>query len=141
METVLNQNVEILCEKDYVLVVQPDGLNFWEIFLTLGKLIQMREFHKKNDIWIFRKGHLDFLYADLFRLKEFVKNNCPVKADRKKTAIVVETKTQLSLAESYANIARDLPRKIKVFTDLKTAEEWARGFAQSSIDPIQFDLP
>ncbi len=127
MESAINQDVEIISEKDYIMVVQPDGLNFWEIFLALGRLIQMREFQEKNDIWVFRKGHVDFLYADLFKLKDFIKNHCSARAKRKKTAIFVETRTQLSLAESYANMGRDLPRKIKVFTDFKAAEEWARG--------------
>jgi hypothetical protein len=120
------QDAEIISEKDYILVVQPDGLNFWEIFLALGRLIQMSEFREKNDIWIFRKGHVDFLYADLFRLIDFIKTHCTARTKRKKTAIVVETMTQLSLAVSYANMSRNLPCKIKVFTDFRAAEEWTR---------------
>jgi len=127
MEPAIKQDVEIISARDYIMVVPPEGLNFWEIFLALGQLIQMSEFREKNDIWIFRKGHVDFLYADLFKLIDFVKTHCTAKTKRKKTAIVVETRMQLSLAESYANMGRDLPRMIKVFTDFKAAEEWARG--------------
>jgi hypothetical protein len=91
----------------------------------------MREFEEKSDIWLFRKGHVDFLFADLFKLKDFVKNHCPAIPNRKKTAIVVETKIQFGLAKSYAIMGRDLPCRIKVFTEFKDAEEWARGSTTS----------
>ena len=106
------------------MVIPPDGLDFWEIFLALGRLIPMREFQEKNDIWVFREGYIDFVYADLLRLKEFVKKHYPANAKGEKTAIVAGTNTQLILAQSYANIGRDLPRRIKVFTDFKSAEDW-----------------
>ena len=126
MEPALKQKLEIISEKDYILVIPPDGLDFWEIFLAVGRLFPMREFQLKNDIWVFREGHIDFLYHDLFRLKEFVINHYPANAKAKKTAIVAGTNMQRRLAQSYANIGRDLPRKIKVFTDFKSAEEWIR---------------
>ena len=117
---------KLTIKKDYILV-EPQENEYWEIWEAVGRLLKMPEYPDKNDIWVFRKGHVDFLYADLFKLKDFIKNHCSARAKRKKTAIVVETRTQLSLAESYANMGRDLPRKIKVFTDFKAAEEWARG--------------
>jgi len=126
MELAVSQQIEIISEKDYILVIPPDGLDFWEIFLALGRLIPMREFQEKNDIWVFREGHVDFVYADLLRLKEFVKNHYPANAKGEKTAIVAGTNTQRILAQSYANIGRDLPRRIKVFADFKSAEDWIR---------------
>jgi len=126
MEPALTQKLDIIFAEDYIVIIPPDGLDFWEIFLAVGRLIPMREFQDKNDIWVFSEGHLDFLYADLFKLKEFVKNNCPANGKGKKTAIVAATDMQRRLAQSYANIGRDLPRRIKVFTDFKSAEEWIR---------------
>jgi hypothetical protein len=126
MEAGLNQKAEIISEKDYILVITPAGLDFWEIILAVGRLFSMREFQLKNDIWVFHEGPVDFLNEDLFRLKEFVKNNCPANAKGAKTAIVAGTHMQCKLAQSYANISRDLPHRIKVFTDFKSAEDWIR---------------
>lgn len=126
MELALKKRAEIIHEKDCILVIQPAGLNFWEIVSTVGRLLPMREFQLKNAIWVFREGPVDFLYDDLFRLNEFVKNHYPANAQGKKTAIVAGTNLQRRLAQLYANISRDLPRRIKVFTDFQSAEDWVR---------------
>jgi hypothetical protein len=63
-------------------------------------------------------------YADLYKLKEFIKENYPVKATRSKTAMVVASKLHASLAELFAQIAKDLPYEIKIFSDLRSAEDW-----------------
>jgi hypothetical protein len=140
MEAGLNQKAEIIREKDYILVIPPDGLDFWEIILAVGRLFSMREFQLKNDIWVFHEGPVDFLYEDLFRLKEFVKNNCPANAKGEKTAIVAGTHMQRRLAQSYANISRDLPHKIKVFTDFKSAEDWIKEKISDHRHRLSLDL-
>ena len=124
MEPALKQKAEIISEKDYILIIPPDGLNFWEIVSAVGRLFPMREFQLKNAIWVFREGPVDFLLDDLFRLKEFTKNQFPANAKGKRTAIVAGSYLQRKLALSYANISLDLPCRIKVFTDFKSAEDW-----------------
>lgn len=136
MEPALNQSVEIISAKDYLLVIQQPGLNFWEILSAVGRLLPMREFQLKNSIWVFREGPVDFLYDDLFILKEFVKNHYPANAKREKTAIVAGTYLQRRLAQSYATISRDLPRRIKVFTDFKSAENWIKEINQRPRDSM-----
>jgi hypothetical protein len=126
MEPALKHKEVIISERDYILIIPPDGLDFWEILSAVGRLLTMREFQLKNAIWVFSEGPVDFLYRDLFRLKEFVKNHYPANAKAKKTAIVAGTDMQLRLAQSYANISPDLPRRIRVFTDFKSAEDWVR---------------
>jgi hypothetical protein len=108
------------------LIVPPEGLDFWEIVSAVGKLFPMREFPLKNVIWLFREGPVDFLYEDLFKLKAFITNHFPANAKGKKTAIVAGTYLQLKLALTYAKTCRDLPCRLGVFTDIKSAEAWIR---------------
>ena len=126
MEPALKQKADIISEKDYILIIPPDGLDFWEIMLAVGRLFPMREFQQKNAIWVFREGPVDFLYDDLFRLKEFIKDQFPGNAKGEKTAIVAGSYLQRELALTYANISQDLPCRIKVFTDFKSAVGWIR---------------
>ena len=42
----------------------------------------------------------------------------------KKTAIIVATGSQRKLAESYIDLGGEHSRKIRIFSDLKSAEHW-----------------
>jgi len=44
----------------------------------------------------------------------------------KKTAIVTETGVQHSLATLYSDIGKDLPREIRIFSNLKSAKDWIK---------------
>lgn len=116
--------IEILSEKNYILVTPPRGIYFWDILQALRKLFLMPEFQMMNDLWIFREGMLDFDFSDLYKIKDLVEKTYPPEATGEKTALVVETGIQQGLAESYASIGRHLPREIRVFSDLAAAEEW-----------------
>jgi hypothetical protein len=48
----------------------------------------------------------------------------PEDSKGKKTAIVTETAVQYSLMTLYSEIGTDLPREIRVFSDLKSATDW-----------------
>jgi hypothetical protein len=126
METALKQKAEIVSGQDYMLIVPPEGLDFWEIVSAVGKLFPMGEFQLKNAIWLFREGPVDFLYDDLFKLKAFIENHFPANAKGKKTAIVAGSYLQRKMALAYAKICRDMPCRLKVFTDIKSAEAWIR---------------
>ena len=116
--------LEIITKKNYLLVKPPKGINFWEILIGFSKLLSMPEFQDKNDLWIFRDGNIDFQYSDLDKIKDFAQKYYPKNNNGKKTAIVVETVLQRSLAELYAEIGKDLPRELGIFSDFKSAEDW-----------------
>ena len=116
--------MNIAAKKDYILVTPSKGLSFWEVLTGLAKLVSMPEFQEKNDIWVFNKGHLDILYSDLYKIRDFAEKIYPKNAGSKKTAIVAETGMQRSLAEMYARIEDELPHEIRVFPDLNSAEKW-----------------
>ena len=84
----------------------------------------MPEFQDRNNVWVFRKDKMNIAYNDLHKIKKYVKINFPKCSTEKKSAIVVETGMQKSLAEMYAMIEEELPPEIKVFSDFKSAEEW-----------------
>ena len=110
----------------YILVEPSKGINFLEVLHGLAKLLSMPEFQNRNDIWVFRDGKMDITYADLYKIKEYVIKNFPRTSHVRKTAIVVETGLQKSLVELYAKMEEELPHEIRIFSDLKSAEEWIR---------------
>ena len=116
--------IEIIPKEHYILVKPPAGMNYWELFTALGKLIQMPEFQDKNDIWLFRVGRASLNFSDLQKLKDFGRENIPENAKGKKTAIVVSSGFQRGIVKSYISDGEEHPREIRVFSDLKEAEDW-----------------
>ena len=116
--------LRITAREDYILVEPSKGMIFWEVLFGLSKLISMPEFRDRNDLWVFRAGKMDIAYSDLYKIKEYVQKNFPECSKEKKTAIVVETGMQKSLAVLYAKVEEDLPHETRVFSDFKSAEEW-----------------
>ena len=113
-------------KKEYIMV-EPQTNEYWEIWEAIGRLIKMPEYPDKNVVWLFKDNPVQISYDDLYKLKDFIKDNYPANATRSKTAIVVESALHASLAESFALIAEDLPYEIKVFVDVKTAETWIKS--------------
>ena len=97
---------------------------YWEILEANFKLFSMPEFEDKNDIWVFREGQMNLLYTDLYKLKDSVKKLYPKNSNGFKTAIVGETGFQRSLAKLYSDIGEDLPRGIRVISNLQSSEDW-----------------
>ena len=125
MQTEYEQfGLKISTRDDYILVEPTEGVDFLEVIYGLSKLLSLPEFKVKNDVWIFREGKMDITYTDLYKIKDYVKNNFPKFSKVKKTAIVVETGMQRSLAELYAKMEAELKHEIRVFSELKSAEEW-----------------
>jgi len=116
--------LKITDKKDYILVTPPNGINFWEIIMGIGKLIKTQEFLEKSDIWVFHKGAVDITYPDIQKIKDFGTAHYPGNVDGQKTAIVVETGFQRGLAESYISVGEKHPRKIRVFSEFRDAEDW-----------------
>ena len=125
METEFEQlGLKITTREDYILVEPSKGIYLFEVLFGLSNLLSMPEFHDRNDVWVFREGKMDITYSDLYKIKEYVKNNFPKCSKEKKTAIVVETGLQRSIAELYAKIQEELPHEIRVFSDFRYAEQW-----------------
>jgi hypothetical protein len=108
----------------YILVEPPEGINFLEIMKGIVELFTMSAYHEKNDIWVFKMGHVDLLYSDIHEIKKFVDEHYPKTATARKTAIVVDANLQQKLATEYRQIGTNLPREIKIFSDIKTARAW-----------------
>jgi hypothetical protein len=116
--------LKIITRDKYILVEPSKGVDFLEVSLGLAKLLSIPEIVDKHDIWVFREGKMDIAYTDLYKINEYIKNNSPQCSKKKKTAIVVETGLQRSLAELYINMEAELRHEIRVFSDFESAEEW-----------------
>jgi hypothetical protein len=111
---------------DYILVEFSKGMDYWEIMEGISKLFSMPEFKDKNDVWVFKDGQLKMLYTDLYNIKDTVEKLYPEDSKGQKAAIITETGVQYSLATLYSDIGTDLPREIRVFSDLKSATDWVK---------------
>ena len=118
----------ITIKKDYILIEPKEGTILREIRRGVARLFYVEGIPEQNRIWVFREGPENLAYDDLKKLKGIIKENYPADARINKTAIVVESKLQTSLAESFTKIAMDLPQQFKVFSNLADAEQWVKDF-------------
>ena len=118
--------LKITNKEDYILVEPSMGMDYWEILEALPALFLMPEFNDRDDIWVFRGGQMKILYSDLYTIKDVAERLHPKESQGRKTAIVAETGLQQGLASLYSEIGKDLPREIKVFSELKLAEDWIK---------------
>jgi hypothetical protein len=117
---------QITIKEDYVLVEPKEGTDFWEIQRGVARLFYADRIPEKNRIWVFREGPQKLSGDDLHKLGEIIKENYPSDAKINKTAIVVASEMQSSMAESFAQIGEDLPQTFKVFSNLADAEVWVK---------------
>ena len=109
---------------DYILIESPTGMDYWEIIESIPELISMSEFKSKNDIWVFRSGQIKMAHTDLYAIKNLVEEICSKNSKGSKTAIVTKNDFQQTYGILYSDICKDLEREIRVFSDLKSAENW-----------------
>lgn len=117
---------QITIKKDYILIEPKVGFDFREIQQGLARLFYVKGIPEQNRIWLFREGPGNLSPDDLNRLINTIKEYYPADASIRKTAIVVESDRQASLAESFIKIAKDLPQMFEVFSNLADAEEWVK---------------
>jgi hypothetical protein len=116
----------ITITKNYILVEPKEGVNYREIRRAVARLFYASGIPAKNGIWVFRAGQEKFSYVDLYRLRDIIKENFPKDVKIDKTAIVVESGFQSRMAESFRQIAEDLPFEMRVFYDFQSAEDWVK---------------
>jgi len=117
---------KITIKKNYILVEPKAGTDLREIQQGVARLFYVKGIPEQNRVWIFREGPQNLSSDDLKRLKSLVKAYYPADASIRKTAIVVGSDQQKSLAESFIKIAGDLPQEFKVFSKLADAEHWVK---------------
>ena len=117
---------KITIKKDYILLEPKDGTDYWEIQGGVARLFYVPGIPDKNRIWVFREGPENLSYDYLNKLRDFIKENYPRDATLNKTALVVESGFQSHMAESFQQIAKDLPFEIRVFSDFQSAEDWVK---------------
>jgi len=108
------------------LIEPEEGTDFRDIQRGVARLFYVEGIPQQNRIWFFREGPKNLAFDDLKKLKDIIKENYPADAKINKTAIVVESGLQTSLAESFTKIAVDLPQQFKVFVNLADAEVWVK---------------
>ena len=114
---------KITVKKDYILTEHKE-VDFGEIWEGIEKLQDLPESSEKNDIWVFQEVVIKLDYVDFHNLKEFAKEIYPKKLIKNKTAIVVGSSIQPTLALLFSQISKNLPLEIRVFTDFQAAKDW-----------------
>jgi hypothetical protein len=117
---------EINIKKNYILIEPKAGTDYSEIQRGVARLFYVDEFPHKNRIWAFREGPENFSRDDLHKLGDIIKENYPNNHKVNKTAIVIESDFQSGMAESFKQIAKELPFEIRVFSNFQAAEDWVK---------------
>jgi hypothetical protein len=117
---------EIHLNKDYILVVPREGINYREIRRAIARLFYVSGMPQKNSIWVFRDGEEKLTFDDVYRLRDIIRYNYPKDVKIDKIAIVAESDFQLKMAESFRQIGDDLPFEIRIFSDFQSAENWVK---------------
>ena len=118
----------ITIKKDYILIEPDKGVAYREIQKGVARLFYVEGIPEQNRIWVFRDGPQNLSRDNLNKLKGVIKENYPQDVRINKTAIVVKSKQQTALAESFIKIAVDLPQTFKVFSNLSDAEDWVKEY-------------
>ena len=84
----------------------------------------MPEFKNKNDIWEFKSDQIKMSFVDLQKIKHLVEKICPQNCKGTRTAIVVKNGFQQTYGTLFSDICNDTQRKIRVFSELKSAKNW-----------------
>jgi len=117
-------SAKITLKNTYILI-EPQSIDYWEIIEALGRLFKMPEYFEMNTIWDLPDDRINATYDQLYKIRDFIADYFPKGSKQgNKTAIVVKTGLQDSLADSYTKIIEDLPLEASVFADLKSAEDW-----------------
>ena len=117
---------EITVKKDYILIEPKIDADFWEIQRGIARLFYVSEIPKKPRIWLFREGPQKLAEDDLYKIRDILQKNYPESSGIKKTAIVVESGLQSSMAEAFERILKDMPHEFRVFSNLTEAVSWVK---------------
>ena len=117
-------NPQITIKKDYILV-EPQEYELRAILGVIADLFDMPENLEMDVIWVFKGGFSKITFDELYKIRDFVKENVPEneKPD-KRTAVVIESGFLSAMADIFSRISDNLSLKYKVFSDLPSAEEW-----------------
>lgn len=61
--------------KEHYVLIEPREAEYWEIVQSLGRLFKIPEFPYKNVIWNFDAGSLKITHEELYKIKDFIKEN------------------------------------------------------------------
>ena len=116
--------LEVSLKEDYILVDLIDEPDFSDIRRGLARLFYIPEFIDKNDIWVFHEGVINLSHNDLYKLRDIIQETYPKETKANKTALVVQSDEQLSMAEAFVQIGKDLPYEFRIFSSLQDAKVW-----------------
>jgi hypothetical protein len=117
-------NPQITIKKDYILV-EPREYELYAILGCIADLFDMPENLEMNVIWVFKRGFSKITYDELYKIRDFVKENVPENENLdKRTAVVIESGFLSAMAHIFSRISENLSLNYKVFSDLPSAEKW-----------------
>ena len=116
--------LDLTVKKDFVLVELQERADFREIQRGIARIFYVPEVPHKNDIWVFHKGFGKFTRDDLYKLRDILEEIHPKDSHEHKTALVVKSGVQSSMAEEFTQITEVQHHEFKVFSSLKDAETW-----------------
>ena len=115
---------QITIKKDYILV-EPREYELYAILGCIADLFDMPENLEMDVIWLFKGGISKITFDELYKIRDFVKENVPEnESPDKRTAVVIESGFLSAMAHIFFRISVNLSLNYKVFSDLPSAEKW-----------------
>ena len=115
---------KITFENGYFIAEMPPGFDTNLLLKFMHFEFQEGLIHK-NSIIVHTTGDFLFVPKDLIRIKELLREYS-ISSNRKKTAIVADTKLSRSFVNTLVNSFKGLPFEQKVFSSMANAKRWMK---------------
>lgn len=108
-----------------VFVVEILGAaNFDVVIEAIKDAYSQPDYFVKNNIFIFSSEYFEVKAEELEMVTQYILENIQNKLVTIKSAVVVPPGFNTAIVELWATAADRLPYDLKIFSDLKSAEDW-----------------
>ena len=98
--------------------------SFDVVIAAIKDAFSQSDFFVKNNIFIFSSEFMEVKAEELEMITQFILKNFQTNLVTIKSAVVVPPGFNMAIVELWATAANRLPFDVKIFSDLKSAEDW-----------------
>ena len=108
-----------------VFVVEILGVaSFDDVIAAIKDAFSQPNYFEKNNIFVFPSEFIEVKANELEMVTQFILKNIQTNLVTIKSAVVVPPGFNMAIVELWATAADRLPYDLKIFSDLKFAEDW-----------------
>jgi hypothetical protein len=111
-------------ENGFILIESDSELNYWEILEVINSTFAFEGDKERHQIWNIQKSLTSLNYDDLHNLKRHILTYHMEASKKRKIAVVAGQGFNYAIAQTFIDIAADLPCDIRAFPQVQEAKEW-----------------